>query len=136
MIGHNIKINNMIKLKDLLGEAYNPTSFKNLKPREVEKAFEDYMEKNHSNIVSKWGDTNGTIDSRSGRFYITTHPIKGGLEIIMMDREGGSNYEKRDVKANGSISKKDWGTASTLEKAVELYKKALNSDDWKKIKSR
>jgi hypothetical protein len=126
----------MIKLKDLLGEAFTTTSLKNLKPREVEKAFEDYMEKNHSNIVSKWGDTNGTIDSRSGRFYITTYPIKGGLEIIMMDREGGNAKEKHYAKAEGSFEKKNWGTASTLEKAVELYKKALNSDDWKKIKSK
>jgi hypothetical protein len=124
------------ELLEALGNSVSKTSFKDLKPRQIEKAFDEYMDKNYPKITDKWGDTNGTIDSRTGRFYITTIPKAGGLEIVMFDSVGGNAKEKHYAEAEGPIQKKNWGTAPTLEKAVELYKAAVTSDEWNLVKSK
>jgi hypothetical protein len=124
------------QVADKRGNETSKTSFKDLKPKQIEKAFDEYMDKNYPKIADKWGDTNGTIDSKTGRFYITTIPKKGGLEVVMFDSVGGNPKEKHYAEAEGPIEKKNWGTAPTLEKAVELYKAAVSSDEWKSVKSK
>jgi hypothetical protein len=118
-------------------KASSKTSFAGLGSKKITKSFADYMDKTHPEITDKWGDDEGSIDSKSGDYYIKAVPHGNkGLEISMYTRAENNDRERflRQTKGPGKV--KSWGVAPTLEKAVDTYKKALGSKEWASYKKK
>ena len=81
--------------------------------QQIQKSFEDHIEKNHPKVAEKWGDTDGNIESKSGRYQLTTvqRPNKG-LEVVMLDTDRDDDHPKYE---------KSFGVAASLDKATDLY---------------
>lgn len=103
-------------------------SFTKMNSKQIQKSFEDYIEKNHPKVAEKWGDINGNIESKSGRYQLTTvqKPNKG-LEVVILDTDRDDDHPEYEKKI---------GMAASLDKATDLYLSTLKSDMWNKLKGK